>query len=134
MLVDDDFQLPKNKISINTGYASVLIDRVPTLIHRLVIGAKRGECVDHINRNKLDNRRSNLRIVTRGQNAMNRQFKGYNWARREKKWRAQIKVNGVKIHLGYFTEESEAREAYTNAHAKYFGEFSPHSERELTKK
>lgn len=132
MLTDDDFKLPNRKIGINTGYASFSLDGVPRLVYREVIGAKEGECVDHINRNRLDNRKENLRIATRKENARNRRYKGYNWMKREKKWRAQIKVDGVKIHLGYFTDESEAGKAYIEAHVKYFGEFSPYFKRELT--
>jgi hypothetical protein len=79
--------------------------------------------VDHINQDKLDNRRVNLRIVTRSANHRNRRsykkggvgskYKGVSWHKRDQKWRAQIVLpNGKNKFLGYFTNEQEAARAY----------------------
>jgi len=75
--------------------------------------------VDHINNNSLDNRIENLRILTQKENTFNRTAKGYHWHKRRNKWQAQITINGKKKHLGLFTEEADARNAYLEAKEKY---------------
>lgn len=78
-----------------------------------------GETPDHINRNKLDNRRANLRLATKSQNAMNltpragctSQFIGVSWSseeKRTKRWLAYINVDGKRFQVGKFTDEDEA--------------------------
>jgi hypothetical protein len=89
--------------------------------------------VDHINGNKLDNRRSNLRICTQAENQRNRGkqrnnvsgHKGVTWYARTSKWRVSIVLNKKHIHLGYFNLVSEAQKAYENAATEYHGEFTP---------
>lgn len=71
---------------------------------------------DHINHNTLDNRESNLRIVTNQQNHFNQKdVKGYYWNKVIKKYRAQIHVNGKQIPLGYYATTKEAHSAYLGA-------------------
>jgi len=69
-------------------------------MHRLIIGAKDGEIVDHINRNKLDNRRSNLHIVTQRENVHNSDrydaAKGYYFDNRKQRWAVDSKRLGVR--------------------------------------
>ena len=81
------------------------------------------ECVeeiDHINGIRDDNRICNLRSVTRQQNQWNRTTaKGYYFFKINQKWKAQIKVKGKVISLGYFNTEEEARNAYLQAKEKY---------------
>ena len=101
-------------------------------LHRIVIQAKQGEIVDHINGNKLDNRKCNLRICTKSQNCQNRKisklnksgFNGVSWNIRNKKWVAQIACNNQKIHIGFFNEPIEAAKAFNAAALKYHGEFA----------
>jgi hypothetical protein len=101
------------------------------LMHRVIMDAPSGMFVDHINGNKLDNRRANLRICTQGENARNRGkqcnnasgCKGVTWYARTSKWRASIVLNKKHIHLGYFELLSDASRAYENAAEKYHGEF-----------
>jgi hypothetical protein len=102
-------------------------------MHRLVLGLQKGEkaLVDHINMDSLDNRKENLRIATRAQNAWNTsgfggvsQFKGVSWHSQVQKWTAKIKVNGVSHYLGIFSEEMEAAEAYDKAAVSAHGEFA----------
>ena len=69
-------------------------------LHRLIAQAKDGEIVDHINRNKLDNRKSNLRIVTQKENFRNSDWydnsKGYYFDNTKKRWAVDSKRYGVK--------------------------------------
>lgn len=90
-------------------------------MHRDLLGLARGDgrLVDHINRNGLDNRRDNLRIVTNAQNGQNRgsnrgarsPYRGVYWDTTRGKWRAKGKLSGVTIHIGYFADEAEAAHA-----------------------
>lgn len=102
-------------------------------MHRLVIDCPAGKCVDHIDGNKLNNRRHNLRVATPSLNGANRsanrgsessRFKGVTWSKSSVKWQAQIKSAGVKRYLGLFETESDAHEAYVRAARELFGEFA----------
>jgi len=75
--------------------------------------------IDHINNNSLDNGIENLRILTHQQNQFNSKAKGYYWCKQKNKWQATIKLNYVKINLGYFTEEEDARTAYLESKSLY---------------
>ncbi len=100
-------------------------------MHRFILNTPNGMDTDHINMNKLDNRRKNLRVATRSQNQANKksqinsssQYKGVGWHKRKKKWTAQISVNNRLIHLGGFSTEEKAALAYNEAAKKYYGEF-----------
>lgn len=104
-----------------------------SLMHRLIVGAGKGEMVDHINGNGLDNRRSNLRLCSQLQNMGNRgksrnsnqPFKGVRLVRdkpRNKPWRASI---GKECrHLGFFATAEEAARAYDAAATERYGEFA----------
>lgn len=76
--------------------------------------------VDHINHNTLDNRKSNLRLVTSSENKFNQSNrKGYHFHKLSNKWRAMIQINGKQIHLGMFETEHEAHNAYIEAKKIY---------------
>jgi len=75
------------------------------LMHRFLMNTPVGMDTDHINRNKLDNRRSNLQICTKGLNHQ----------------RAKLQSNKKGIHLGYFKELTEAISAYNNKALELFG-------------
>lgn len=88
-------------------------------LHRLIIDTPKGMETDHVNRNKLDNRKSNLRICNRLENVNNMIFHsrssiyhGVSWLKRDKKWTAQISYQSKKINLGSFREEHHAAMAY----------------------
>ncbi len=104
-------------------------------LHRLLVGAKKGELVDHKNRNGLDNRRENLRLATKSTNGGNlksctgkSKYKGVyqknDNPKRNKTWYAQIKINGKKISKGCFFFEKDAALAYNELARHYFGEFA----------
>ena len=95
-------------------------------LHHLILPRKKGFEVDHQFGNKLDNRKSKLRYATHQQNMRNRKnAKGYSWDKQREKFRAEIKVDGKKIHLGLFDKEKDARKAYCEARILLFGEFVP---------
>ena len=86
-------------------------------MHRIILGAKTGQEVDHINRNSLDNRRKNLRICTRRENLLNRRrFKNRKWGYKgvyklyNGMYFAQISFNNKKIWLGNFEKAREAHQ------------------------
>lgn len=89
-------------------------------MHRVINKTKEGLFTDHINRNKLDNRKSNLRNCNKGQNRRNSNphknssslFKGVCWAKARNKWRADCNAFGERKFLGHFTCEIEAAKAF----------------------
>ena len=119
----------------NNFYARTIVyenkKRIAILMHRLILEPK-GKCIDHINGNGLDNRKCNLRICERHQNALNRKkninnlsgFKGVSWFKSSQKWRAQIQYKKIVYHLGVFEKRIDAARAYNQAAQKYHGEFA----------
>lgn len=101
-------------------------------IHRLVISALPNTIVDHINRNRLDNRRSNLRIVTASESVINTSMRsdntsgcrGVSWNKEKNKWEARIGKNNSTLRLGYFFELNQAIKVRKEAEKKYFGEYT----------
>ena len=87
--------------------------------------------IDHIDGNSLNNKIDNLRLATRSQNVINRQFQknnksgvvGVHWEKKYQKWQARISYKNKKIHLGYFDDIEEAKAARIAAEKKYFGEY-----------
>lgn len=80
--------------------------------------------VDHINRDPLDNRKSNLRVVSSTQNKWNRISRGYSWHNGRKKWVAYLRHHGSYRYLGLFQTEIEAAFAVWEARKKLRGEFA----------
>lgn len=101
-------------------------------MHRVIAGTPVGMTTDHINGDKLDNRKSNLRMATSAENQHNVQkrkdnisgFKGVSFSRRNGKWRATIAVNGVRHSLGLFSSPEDAAKSYNSSAIKYHGEFA----------
>ena len=98
-----------------------LVTKIPTgkcqrktvLFHRLALNPPVGKVVDHVNRDKSDNRRMNLRICTRSQNSMNRGLlakngKGVSFHKTRKKWQVVVRHEDRVHWLGYFTTKAEA--------------------------
>ena len=110
----------KWKNSGNRGYAT--LRGGDGSMHRALMNNPHRMMIDHINGDSLDNRKSNLRIVTNRENQQNRKehrdgkLFGCSYKKREKKWEAQIRVNGSQKSLGYFKTEYEAHQAYMKAY------------------
>lgn len=135
-LVDDeDFEwLSQFRWRLSCGYASRQFqdgEKCTTrLMHREVAGAGLNEITDHINGNRLDNRRANLRLCGYIENAWNRScnrasasgIKGV--AACGNRWRARIRVAGKRFALGNFSTPEEAGRAYDVAATFHFGSFA----------
>jgi hypothetical protein len=88
--------------------------------------------VDHKDRNKLNNQKSNFRSATAIQNTANQSvmsnntsnYRGVAWHKKHQKWIANIMFAKKRIHLGYFQDKIEAAKAYDKAALYYFGEFA----------
>lgn len=97
-----------------------------TKMHRIINNTPKGYDTDHINGDGLDNRRCNLRTVTRRQNTQNRhtpkssKYPGVHWIKRDKRWQSRIRVGKDRISLGYFRTEIVAYYAYLLALEKIY--------------
>lgn len=98
-------------------------------LHRWIMDAQPGQVVDHINGDRMDNRRENLRLCTVAENIRNQKrrasksgFKGV--VQKRGRWQASYTYEGKRIYLGYFATAEEAACAYDRAAREAFGEFA----------
>ena len=117
----------------NTNYTATRINRKKIRMHRLVMNPKKGECIDHVNGNGLDNRKENLRIcshmennraIPKTKNKTSSKYKGVTADKRYGRWIVQITHNYKKITLGGFNTEEEAGRVYDKLALKHHGEFA----------
>lgn len=128
-LVDDDtFELAKNYSWRFTGVGYVGTGSTVLYLHHFVMGGSHPtKVVDHINKNKLDCRRENLRLVTQSENMHNSSLrvdntsgaKGVDYRESRGKYRVRIKVNGYRHFIGYFASFEEAVEARNKAEISF---------------
>lgn len=140
VLVDDEDFVELSKFKwhlLKVGYAArrelgkKIDPRLYITMHRAILNPEIGKQVDHINGNKLDNRRENLRICSKAENMRNTNkrrnntsgFKGVVQSRKGR-WVAHITKDYKMIHLGTFTNPKEAAVAYDNKARDIFGEFA----------
>jgi hypothetical protein len=82
-------------------------------LHREILGLVKGDKLhgDHINRDRLDNRRSNLRTATHAENQQNKPFsgtRGASWSRTNKGWMARCQIRRKQYYLGTYDTQEEA--------------------------
>lgn len=119
----------------SAGYAHAWETRAKKVfMHRLIANAEKGQYVDHVDGNRLNNRRSNLRIATASQNAANSRkrcmstarsrYKGVVFDKQKSRWMASIRLNYRKIFIGYYDTEEEAAVSYNQKAKELFGEYA----------
>lgn len=120
----------------NGGYARRTISKdgkvVGISMHRLIMDTPDGMETDHINHDKLDNQRQNLRICTKSQNHFNRlknrvgssYYRGVSWNKQKKSWETAIKLNKKRIFIGYFKNERYAAMAWDIWAKDLYGKFA----------
>jgi len=134
MVDDEDFKrLSVYNWSLSSnGYAFRDKNKKRLLLHREIMKNPVNRAIDHINRNKLDNQKINLRICSQSENSANcgiqknntSGFKGVYWHNSLKYWVAEIKKNRKRINLGYFKDKKSAALAYNTKAKELFGEFA----------
>jgi hypothetical protein len=135
MVSPEDFEeLSKNEWYFHKGYAVRSVPGSGVKMHRQILNAPKGVFVDHINRNGLDNRRSNLRLATPHQSSCNvvrkngsNQYRGVYYEEKawgKKRWVAQVKTGLRYLYRDRFETELEAAQAYNLVAKKHFGEFA----------
>lgn len=142
-LVDDEdfewlnsFNWCYHKAKTNGGYAKRVISErskpKTIMMHRLINNTSHNMITDHIDGNKLNNQKYNLRTVTRTQNIYNRgsfkrstsKYKGVCWFKRDNKWRTSITKDRKQYHLGLYTVEEDAALAYNKKAVEFQGEYA----------
>lgn len=131
---DADLQNEFWRISARKYVANRMLGYLHRVIMERVLGRplEKGEMVDHISGDSLDNRRENLRLATHAENMRNRKagknnmagLKGAYYVKQIGRYRSQIMVNRKNVYLGYFDTAEEAHEAYKKAAAEFHKEFA----------
>jgi len=129
---DYDWLSQWNWHAYNDGYPARYENGKKVFMHRLIMQPPKGMVVDHIDANRANNCRSNLRVCTRRENVRNKRrhsnscsrFKGVGYLKRCRKWYARIWFMGERIWLGYFTDEVEAARAYDRKAVELFGAYA----------
>jgi len=110
-------------------YVRAQVNGQNVYLHRLIMGAAKGQEVDHINGDGLDNSRANLRLANRSQNCANRRdyrsksgFRGVYAQPNGKTWQVRISVNNKLVGGGSFSDPEEAARHYLAR--QYYGEFA----------
>lgn len=135
--VDEDIhkEFRQYKWHVANGYVARHVSTHPDVreyLHRVVNNTPNGFVTDHINGDKLDNRRSNLRTATVAENAINydrkngtkNPYRGVSLHSKSGLWRARISYRRTEITIGYFKSPEEARMVYLCVANQFYGEFA----------
>ena len=129
----DDYDTCKKHVWYldSSGYARTTIDNKKVRLHRFLLSPKKNEVVDHINRNKLDCRRNNMRIATRQENSINRGLQSNNhsgisgvYFGKQGYWIAKLQRGNIELSK-YFHNKEDAINQRLLWEIEYFGEFAP---------
>ena len=134
---EDELFVKQHKWTVaKSGYVETTVydkgEYIRMRLHRILLDVPEGMMVDHINGNRWDNRKSNLRIASNADNIRNHRrfitntsgYTGVSFVKDRGKYAAYITVNNIKKHLGYFTNPIMASRAYDQAAVFYYGEFA----------
>jgi hypothetical protein len=137
---DEDFEeLSQHKCQFTAnarrhgrGYATRFVNDRPVYMHRVILDAPKGVQVDHIDGDRLNNTRENLRLATLKENRRNNGayvcnksgYKGVTWHKKAGKWVAGITVDNKRVYLGLHSDPRDAARAYNEAAKVHFGEFA----------
>jgi len=115
------------KFDSSNGYYRIYQNGEKEYVHRIVAGSKSGQLVDHINRDKTDNRACNLRICDKALNNYNRGInnplgRGIYFDRSGDRYRACISHKNKTLKLGSFKSVEEAKKAYNKKASEIYGE------------
>lgn len=118
----------------SNGYLARTYNYKKVYLHRLICNFPKKKAIDHVDGNKLNNTRANLRICdnkdnVKSRNSINKnkkssQYKGVYFHKKNKNWYSKIMYENKQYHLGCFTEEIEAAKCYDLSAKKYFKEFA----------
>lgn len=108
----------------DTGYALNRSNHTNIRAHRLIMQTPQGMDTDHINGDKLDNRKSNLRICTRSDNLHNKISTGAWLDKRRGTWQVEIRIDGRKEYLGAYKTKQEAMMVYEKRKCEVLGTIS----------
>lgn len=118
------------------GYSRVRVYKKSYAEHRLIwmwhYGTVPSMDLDHIDRNRSNNRIENLRLASRARNNQNStkrkntssRWKGVSWAKHVRKWHAYLNTENGRLQLGYFDKEVDAAAAYDRAAEEHFGDYA----------
>lgn len=132
--LEDIERCKKYKWFLKGNYVACSFNKTKIYLHHYILDIENiketGLEVDHKDRNKLNNRKNNLRVTTININRANINakkdnksgIKGVYYFERTNKWRTNITINKKNIHLGYYENLEDAIKARKEAEVKYYGE------------
>lgn len=132
VLIDKDDYTKVTKFKWYYSSNGYIMSDTRLYLHRYILNAPKGLEVDHINHNKFDNRKCNLRLCTRSQNSRNKKYqsnsktqvKGVYLCKTTGKYACELHIEGKRIWLGRYSSLEEARLIRKQAEIKYFGEYN----------